>query len=450
MQPQTHPVFLPGMAIFLGVGLVILDSTIVNVALPVMAHDLHISDATATWFVLCYQIAVLALLFPAIALSSLLGSKRIFLWGIALFVLASLGCALSRSAASLCLFRIMQAIGGAGMLSVNIALVERVFKGPALATGIGFNTATISLAIIAGPALAGAILMHASWPWLFSFNIPLGIAAFLAAARCVPGESPPVITRHDVRSTLALLGISLLLFAGFFGALGVFSWGFPVRSLSWFLFLLLVSWWMLVHHQRQGTVRLLPDHVLGNWPFMLSLACTLFCFIAQSATVLAMPFLFMEGLDFSIAETSLLLIAWPALHSIASVGSGRLSRLVSRRILVPLGIFLCTTGILLLALVPAPSLERMATIVALCGLGYGLFQAPNETATLMYAAEHDRARTSSLVSFTRTFGQTLGSMLTAGCLLWYPGSYNIPFLCAAAAGSIGIALTLLRSISIRS
>ena len=449
MQTQTTPALLPGMAIFLGVGLVILDSTIVNVALPVMAQDLAVSDAAATWFVLCYQIAVLTLLFPAIALSSLLGSKRLFLWGTAIFVLASAGCAVSPTAMWLCVFRVLQAIGGAGILSVNIALIERVFKGSALATGIGYNTATISLAIIAGPALAGFILLHASWPWLFVVNLPLGLAAFAVAARCVPGETVPAITGRDVRSTLSLLGISILLFAGFFGALGVFSWGLPLESLNNFLFLGLLSFWLLVRQQRTGRLRLLPAHVLGNRPFLLSLACTLFCFIAQSATVLAMPFLFMEGLGFGIAETSLLLIAWPALHSIASLGSGRLSRVVSRRILVPLGISLCSLGIMLLALVPAPSLVRMALIVALCGLGYGLFQAPNETATLMYAHEHDRARTSSLVSFTRTFGQTLGSMLTAGCLLWNPGSYDLPFVCAAAAGGIGIALTLLRSIMVR-
>ena len=115
-------------------------------------------------------------------------------------------------------------------------------------------------------------------------------------------------------------------------------------------------------------------------------------------------------------------------------------------ILASAGMLLCTAGILLLALVPAPSFWRMASIVALCGLGYGLFQVPNETATLMFAEAFDRARTSSLVSFCRTLGQTLGTMVTAGCLLKAPFNLELPFLLAALAGGMGVLLSLVRAV----
>ena len=493
---EEQRVFVPALGIFLGVALVIIDSTLVNVALPVMAQELNISEGAATWFVQAYQIALLTLLFPAIALSPLVGCKRLFLCGIAIFVAASMGCALSRTLYSLCLFRILQAVGGSAMLSVNIALVERVFAGNRLAMGIGFNTATISISIIIGPALGGFMLTHLAWPWLFAINLPLGLLALLAAWKHVPGGQRALLTLEDVREFAAILGISLLLFAGFLASLGVFSWGLPWQTLPCSLLALCFGCWLLQRQQRSGRLILFPAHVLSNKPFLLSLLVTVICFMAQSGTVLAMPFAFMEGLGFDVQDTSLLLVAWPALHSVASLASGRLGNLVRKGRRTPLGMLLgavgialfvlapdpslrrmavlvalcglgyglfrapntmallmfasagmilCTAGILLLALAPAPSFWHMASLVALCGLGYGLFQAPNETATLMFAPASDRARTSSLVSFCRTLGQTLGTMVTAGCLLKAPSNLALPFLLAALAGGAGILLSFVRA-----
>ena len=168
--------------------------------------------------------------------------------------------------------------------------------------------------------------------------------------------------------------------------------------------------------------------------------------MAQSGTVLAMPFAFMEGLGFDIQDTSLLLVAWPALHSVTSLAAGKLGKLVRRGNRAVLGIILGACGIVLFAFAPDASIRRLAAVVALCGLGYGLFQAPNETATLMFAEAFDRARTSSLVSFCRTLGQTLGTMVTAGCLLKAPFNLELPFLLAALAGGMGVLLSLVRAV----
>ena len=285
---EAQYIFVPALGIFLGVALVIIDSTLVNVALPVMARELHVSDGAATWFVQAYQIVLLTLLFPAIALSPLVGCKRFFLCGIALFVAASLGCALSRTPGSLCLFRILQAVGGSAMLSVNIALVERVFKKGRLATGIGFNTATISISIIIGPALGGFMLTHVSWPWLFAINLPLGLLALLAAWKHVPGEQHTRLAREHLREFAVILGLSILLFAGFLASLGVFSWGLPWQILPGTLLLLLCGARLLVRQQRVGSLVLFPEHVLLNKPFLFSLHSFLFTFLFRKVKPLQM------------------------------------------------------------------------------------------------------------------------------------------------------------------
>ena len=115
-------------AVFLGVALVVIDSTIVNLALPVLAQSLSVSDATSTWLVIAYQMVLVTLLFPSIVLASVLGRRQLFLLGIALFTLASLGCCLAGSFGVLVCFRILQAAGGSAILSVNISLVEQLFK----------------------------------------------------------------------------------------------------------------------------------------------------------------------------------------------------------------------------------------------------------------------------------------------------------------------------------
>ena len=175
--------------VILGITMAVLDGTIVNLALPGIARDLRADAAQSIWVVNAYQIATLSLLLPAATLGDFIGYRRVYLAGVALFTLASLACAFSQSLAWLTAARAIQGLGAAGIMSVNAALLRLIYPRDLLGKGVAINSLVVALASVAGPSAAAAILSHASWPWLFAVNAPLGAAVLLCGQRALPGNT---------------------------------------------------------------------------------------------------------------------------------------------------------------------------------------------------------------------------------------------------------------------
>src|SRR5579864_7419623 len=117
----------------------VLDSTIVNVALPSLAHDLHSSNAASVWVINAYQVAILMALLPLASLGEIVGYRRVYQTGLCIFTVASLGCALAPSLPLLCIARVVQGLGAAGIMSVNPALIRFTYPSRMLGRGIGIN-----------------------------------------------------------------------------------------------------------------------------------------------------------------------------------------------------------------------------------------------------------------------------------------------------------------------
>ncbi|MGH7034987.1 MAG: MFS transporter, partial [Stellaceae bacterium] len=151
-----------------------LDSSIANVALPTIATDLGASPASSIWIVNAYQLAITVTLLPLAALGDRLGYRRVYMVGLAVFTLGSLGCALSHTLASLTAARVLQGLGAGGIMSINAALVRFTYPKRLLGRGIGLNALVISVSAAIGPTVAAAILSRWSWEWLFAINVPIG------------------------------------------------------------------------------------------------------------------------------------------------------------------------------------------------------------------------------------------------------------------------------------
>ena len=162
------------LVIILGLTLSVLDSSIVNLALPAIARELKASSAHTLWVVNAYQLAGLVLLLPLAALGERLGYRRIYLVGMAVFVVASVGAMLADSLSTLIAARVFQGIGASGVMSVNAALVRLTYPRAMLGRGMAINSLVVATSSMAGPTVAAAILSVATWPWLFAINIPLG------------------------------------------------------------------------------------------------------------------------------------------------------------------------------------------------------------------------------------------------------------------------------------
>ena len=174
------------LTIALGLTLAVLDGAIANVALPTIARDLDASPAASIWVVNAYQLAVTISLLPLASLGDIYGYRRVYQYGLIVFTVASLGCALSDSLLTLTIARVIQGFGAAGIMSVNGALVRFIYPRRWLGRGVGLNATIGSIASAVGPTVAAGILSVAPWPWLFAVNVPIGALAIPMAFRALP------------------------------------------------------------------------------------------------------------------------------------------------------------------------------------------------------------------------------------------------------------------------
>lgn len=397
-------------ATMLAVAMAGLDSALVNTALPTIAASLRAMPAASVWVLNAYQLAMVAVLLPCAALGDWLGPRRVCLGGLVFYTLASLAASRADSLPALAAARVLQGVGAGALMSVNIALVRLIYPPRRLGQGVGFNALMVGLSFTLGPTVASAVLAVASWPWLFLVNVPLGV---LALALGWPGL-PRTPRGHRVDALSALL--TALTCAGLIGAMAS-----SAQRLGWplaggLLAMALAAGTLLLRRQAGHPAPMLPVDLLRRPLFALSVATALAAFAAQGLAFVGLPFYFQAQLGRDAVATGLLMTPWAAVVAAAAPVAGRLSDRVAPGLLGGAGLLLLAAGLLALAALPAAAGDALVVAcMALCGLGFGLFQAPNLKA-LMAAAPPQRAGgASGMVALARLTGQTSGAAAAALC-----------------------------------
>src|SRR5258708_31466763 len=157
--------------------MLLLDITVVNVALPAIQRSLHSSFRDLQWVVNAYSLTLAAFLLTAVALSDLLGRRRVFVTGLAVFTVSSAACGLASSPLALNLARAVQGTGGAMMFATSLALIAQAFRGKDRGVAFGVFGGTIGAAVAVGPVVGGLITSGIGWEWIFFVNVPIGIGA---------------------------------------------------------------------------------------------------------------------------------------------------------------------------------------------------------------------------------------------------------------------------------
>ncbi|MGP8033344.1 MAG: MFS transporter [Steroidobacteraceae bacterium] len=422
-------------AILLSICMSVLDSTITNIALPTIARDFHASPAASIWVVNAYQLAILAVLLPLAAFGEVIGYRRISQAGLWVFTLASLACALAPSLLTLSIARGIQGLGAAGIVSVNAALVRFTYPHRYLGRAIGINAFVVATSAALGPTIASAVLAVAQWRWLFGINVPLGILT-IAIAR----YSLPVVER----SHRPLNPAGAVLYAGTFALLISGLQSLAHHSATWFALAQLaggaVLTWVLVHHELRRAAPFIPFDLLRVRLFTLSLAASLFAFIAQMSALVALPFE-IQRLGHSAVETGLYMTPWPLALAITAPLAGRLADRYSAGLLGGLGLLIMSAGLALLAFLPAGGTATgFIWRMAVCGAGFGLFQAPNNHAILSSAPRARSGAAGGMLSTSRLVGQTLGAAGVAILFRAYPATGSNLALCVAAVLALLAAL----------
>src|SRR5712664_4490940 len=178
-MPAGLPRLLAVATITIGLTMSVLANSMTNLALPYIAHDLKISAESSIWIVNASQIALMVTLLPVAALADIVGYRQVYRFGLALFCVASIGCALAPSLPWLIVARTVQGLGASAIMAIQPALVRSIYPRAMLGRGLGFNTTVVATSLAAGPSIGAALLSIASWPILFAAYVPLGIVSFV-------------------------------------------------------------------------------------------------------------------------------------------------------------------------------------------------------------------------------------------------------------------------------
>lgn len=391
----------------LAVGISVLGTTLPNIALPSIAHDLGVSPAESIWVVNAFQIAMTVTLLPLASLGDSYGYRRVYLGGLIVFALASFGCAFVTTLPLLTLGRVFQGLGCAGITSVNSALVRQIFPRALLGQGVGFNALVVSTSLALGPTISAGILAIADWPWLFAVSVPVALLS-LSMLRALP-NTPGSGHRFDWISA-ALNGLTFGLFVAGLDGLGH---GQSRLLAGATLLVSVTAGYLFVRRQRSMTAPMLPVDLLRIPVFSLSVATAICCYIAQTGAYVALPFLF-QSRGASPIGIGLLITPWPLAGALMAPLSGYLSDKFPAGLLGGIGLAAMACGLLAVAMLGHdPVWWDVAWRMALTGAGFSMFQSPNNRLLISSVPRERSGAGSGMISTSRLLGQSTGAALVA-------------------------------------
>ena len=421
-------------ALAIGVGLAALDTAIVNTALPGIAASLGATPAASVWIVSVYQLAMIATMLPFAALGEIVGYRKVSIGGLVLFTAASLACAAAWSLPSLVAARLLQGLGASAVMGVNTALLRAIYPARLMGQGMGSNALIVATGFAIGPTAASLILSLSSWPWLFAVNVPLGLAGIALGLRYLPATR---LAHYPFDFRTALYN------AGAFGLL-VLAMGEGAHAAAAHVIALELAgsaafFVLLLRRQRGHPAPMLPIDLFARPLFALSVVTAVCTFAAQGLAFVSLPFYFEHVLGRSPVETGFLITPWAVMVGVMAPIAGRLSDRYQPGLLGGAGLVALSAGLLSLLLMPAaPSSLSICWRMALCGLGFGFFQAPNLKAIMSSAPPGRAGGASGIVATARLVGQAGGAALVALCFT-LAGSHGTAWALGLGAASAALA-----------
>ncbi len=410
--------------VMLGAFMALLDTTIVNVALPSIQHALHASDTALSWTVSGYALAFGIVLIPAGRLGDSIGRKPLYTAGLCLFLLASLAAGLSQSAGELVTARVAQGLGaGIFYTQINATIID-TFPASARRGAFGVLSATIGLSTAAGP-LAGGLLIaasgpHTGWRWVFLINVVIGLVAVPAAVLLLPTPARRPRERGDHAAVALLCGaLMLILYPLINGqAHGWPLWSFACLAASVAMLTILAVWELRV--ERTGRTPLIPPRIIRRRSFSAGTIFGLIYFASFTSIFFTLSVVWQEGLGHSALATGLLCTPY-ALGSIITAGrSHQITARLGRRVLTAgcVTVAVGTAALIMVVHLGSPDPNGWSLIAPLLtiGLGNGMIIAPNVGFTLAEIPAPDTGAASGVLNTGQRLGGALGIAIVASVL----------------------------------
>lgn len=400
-----------------------LNSTIVNVALPVMSQEMNVSINAIQWVISAYLLTTVLLLLIFGKLSEFIGQKYIFAFGTLLFAIGSALCAFSHTLGMLTVSRIIQAVGSSGMFSMSMGIVSGVFPTSERGRALGIVGTMVAIGTIAGSSLGGILVSAFGWPSIFVINVPVGIIGSILSFVFLPKFSKRAkIKSFDIMGTVSFsLFILILFLALLFTQQNVL----PAVCLIPTVMIAAIFLLIFIKVEKRSKSPLLDLKLFKNKEFSFGLIAAFFCFIILNSTMLFIPFYLQDVLRLSTLDSGLILSAYPISMGIVAPLSGWLSDRITYRPLAIVGMIVTAAAMLLLTTLNQSS-SNFEVVILLCILGIGLsiFQSPNNARVMSSVPADKLGIASSTNALFRYIGLSSGTTLSM-LIFSFSSSINI-------------------------
>jgi len=392
----------------IGLGMIIgtINYSIINVSLPTLVTQLQTDFTMIQWVLLAFALTITSLLLTVARAGDVLGRKKVYLWGLGLFSLASLLCGFSPSVGWLIGFRVLQGVGSVTTQALGLAITTEVIAPEERGMAIGLMGGAISVGLVAGPGVGGLLIGLVGWRWIFWINVPLGLAAMAVVMRYVPHRPPAQSAQRFDAAGALILAATLLCFSvamtlgqergfGDWIILGLFT-----GSVTGLLVFLAV--------EARASQPMVNLGLFKNVLFSSNLAMSLLVFITLGG-FFVIPFYLELVKGYSPAQVGLLMMVVPAIMGMISVCVGRLSDRFGPHWITFLGVVTLVPGFWAVSTlgVETSALEYIWRM-SLIGIGFGIFQTPNNSAVMGAAPREHLGVASGLLALSRNLGQSIG------------------------------------------
>src|SRR5437660_231302 len=419
VRARTNP-WLVLLVLTTGFFMIMLDTTIVNVAIPAMSTGLNTALDQILWVINAYTLVYAVLLITAGRLGDLYGQRNLFAIGLFVFTVASAMCGFSQNAGELIAFRILQGVGGALLTPQTLAILTSIFPPERRGAAFGVWGGVAGLATVAGPTVGGAIITYISWRWIFFINVPIGIAALVATFLVIPDLRPG---RHHGWDLPGIVIATAGLFAIVFGLIEGqrYSWGqiesygvtIPeVIGAAVVLIVLFLIW------ERFQTEPLLPLSLFADRNF--AVANWIAAAISFGMLSMFLPFtIYLQSVrGFSALVAGLTLAPMSLTSMFTAPFAGRLSDRIGGKYILMTGITLFTIGMGSIAFIAGPDstwINFLAPAIV-AGLGIGMTFAPMTTVAMRNIEPRVAGAASGVLNTIRQLGAAVGSAVVGALL----------------------------------
>jgi EmrB/QacA subfamily drug resistance transporter len=417
-------------AVMLGAFMGPVDASIVNTVLPDITSYFKTDISIAQWVPTVYLVTISCLILLYGRLGDMVGYKKVFLAGLAAFVVASILCGTSQSIWMLIVFRGVQGLAAGLLMAVGYAIITAAFPPFERGRAMGIYAVSIAAGLGLGPTFGGLIAQYLSWHYVFFINVPIGIAALIWGARVIPRSATTPGQRLDVAGALtALIFLSSLLLYANQGE--TWGWASP-RSIA-LVGTAVVFGSLFFWIEQTSAQPMLNLALFNNRRFSLASISTLLSFVALYAIVFLTPFYLTFVLHFSILKVGLALIASPLATMFVAPVSGAMSDRFGTRVFAVSGMCIAAVGLFLMSgLNASDNVWDVVWRLVIIGMGLGMFQSPNNSEIMGSVPPWHLGIASGIIAAMRNVGMVLGIAIS-GAVLYnlapvtastHPGSFT--------------------------